>query len=226
MRLEVSIDDGYPLDLYIAQKLSELNVRATFYVPAKNIEGLPTLTQQELRQIAQLGHEIGGHTYNHRYLNNLTDNLAIQEIRSGIEYIQDVTSCEVKNFCLPGGKFPKNIAILDQFSFQKIRTTRNMNFDNMNRIFDPSYQFYPHSKYGIFVNATKQLRVSRLIHASRYCRIRDNNNLPDMSKNPQFLKNKKVIHVWCHSWELEKLGLIDKFLTHIKVLANYENYYT
>lgn len=101
-----------------------------------------------------------------------------------------------------------------------------MNFDNMNRIFDPSYQYYPHSKYGIFVNATKQLRVSRLINASRYCRIRDNNNLPDMSKNPQFLKNKKVMHVWCHSWELEKLGLIDKFLTHIKVLAQYENYST
>lgn len=226
LQIEVSIDDGYPCDLYIAQMLYELDLSATFYVPAKNIEGLPTLARHELRQIFQLGHEIGGHTYNHRYLNTLTDIEAIEEIRTGIDYIQDVTSAKVTKFCLPGGKLPKNISVFENFAFEKIRTTKNMNFNSMGTFFDPSYQYYPHKSPVIIANAVKQFRFSRLKRAVQYCRIRGKNNLPNISNNINFYKNKEIVHIWCHSWELEKLGLIDHFLDHMKMLVKNENSYT
>ena len=220
MRVEVSVDDGYPLDLDLAYRLIDIGITATFYAPAKNIEGLPTLSVMDLSKISRMGHEIGGHTYNHRYLDKLVDEEAHAEIAFGIEYIQDVTSTPVTKFCLPGGKFPKNMKIFDEFSFHLVRTTRNMNFEHIEWLFDPSYQYYPHNNLGLISNAVKQLRYNRIAPVSKFLRCRNVDRLPDARLVLNQFSKSNFVHVWCHSWELERLNLFDRFIKHLVELKD------
>ena len=46
-----SWDDGYPADLRVAELLAKHGVAGTFYVPNRNLEGRPVLSEQEIRRI-------------------------------------------------------------------------------------------------------------------------------------------------------------------------------
>ena len=220
MKLELSVDDGYPLDLKLAHELRKIDVTATFYSPAKNIEGLSTLSTNEIRTLHDLGHEIGGHTYNHRYLHTLADNTALDEIRSGLNYLEDIISQKVTKFCLPGGKFPRNMNIFDGLGISHIRTTRNMNFSENGRIADPSYQYYPHRKLNILANSFKQKRFDRIKNSFGFCHTLNSAFLPVATEIKKVFGHNQVIHVWCHSWELERYNLVDAYLDHVKRLKS------
>jgi len=40
----LSVDDGHPLDLRIADRLVRHGLRASFYLPIRNAEGAPVMT--------------------------------------------------------------------------------------------------------------------------------------------------------------------------------------
>ena len=88
--LLVSIDDGYPVDLILAESLARLDIRATFFIPRKNCEGLKVLRPSEIKEINAMGHEIGSHTFNHRYLDALPMPEAKVEILDGRKYLEDI----------------------------------------------------------------------------------------------------------------------------------------
>jgi peptidoglycan/xylan/chitin deacetylase (PgdA/CDA1 family) len=57
----LSIDDGHPLDLKIAELLKRYDIPATFYIPLHNSEGHPVLQTSALCELAK-HFEIGSHT--------------------------------------------------------------------------------------------------------------------------------------------------------------------
>lgn len=61
-----SWDDGHPLDLKLAELLSEYDIPASFYIPIYNTKE-KCLNDQQIKEIAQ-GFDIGGHTYHHVHL--------------------------------------------------------------------------------------------------------------------------------------------------------------
>ena len=63
--------------------LNEYNVKATFFLLGKNIPGRETI----VRQIAEQGHEIGSHGYDHLHYWKISPVRALLDIRRGWEAI-------------------------------------------------------------------------------------------------------------------------------------------
>lgn len=80
--------DGHPLDLRLANLLSQHGFAATFYVPVRNPggrctpEGLTVMSPAELRTLGQ-SFEIGSHSLEHAFLMELDDAAARRQIAEG-----------------------------------------------------------------------------------------------------------------------------------------------
>ena len=48
-----SIDDGHPLDFKTAELLDKHGLKATFYVPIKNREGMQVMPREDLRTLSR-----------------------------------------------------------------------------------------------------------------------------------------------------------------------------
>ena len=85
----LTFDDG-PNPPYTEKLLSILekhSVKATFFMPAKNIENFPQLA----KKIIDEGHVVGSHSYSHRFSNNLRSLYFESEITKAQDVIKKVT---------------------------------------------------------------------------------------------------------------------------------------
>lgn len=119
--MTISVDDGHPLDLRVADLLSKYDLAATFYAPARNPEQ-PVLSAGQLRDLSKR-FELGGHGMNHLPLNTMTDAEAWAEISDGKKWLEDVLGQSVVSFCYPRGKFgPRVASMVKKAGFLGART--------------------------------------------------------------------------------------------------------
>lgn len=88
-KVALTFDDG-PHPVYTPQLLeglAERNVKATFFLLGKNIEG----QEDVVKRINEEGHLIGNHSYSHVRLTSLRDSKACEEITKTSELIFDIT---------------------------------------------------------------------------------------------------------------------------------------
>ena len=81
----LTFDDG-PHPVYTEELLDGLKKRkvmATFFLIGNNIEG----NEEIVKRMAEEGHLIGSHTYNHVQLNKLSESKAKEEILKGCNKI-------------------------------------------------------------------------------------------------------------------------------------------
>ncbi len=219
MRFTISVDDGHPLDLRLAELLEYHGMQATFYLPVTNREGPSVLSGSGIRALARR-FEIGSHTLSHRFLGRLDDRTAWREIIEGKRALEDTLGLPVQGFCYPGGQYRQvHLRQVRAAGFLFARTTQNLRTDTGA---DPlrvptSAQFYPHPRAVWLRNFVSQrdwqhrvpglravLReagwMNRLIHLFALARLRSG-----------------VFHLWLHSIDLEHHGLwdaLDRFLAH------------
>lgn len=97
----LTIDDGpHPLitSLFL-ETLREYRTRATFFVVGEKVEECPEL----LRRIAEDGHELGNHTYNHPRLGQVSPVEALTQIRACGEVVGRVCGARMHLLRPPGG---------------------------------------------------------------------------------------------------------------------------
>jgi len=84
--IALTFDDGPnpPYTDKLLEILARHNVKATFFMPAKNIEKFPGL----VREIYAAGHIIGSHSYAHKFSNNYKSLTFEEEINKGEEVIK------------------------------------------------------------------------------------------------------------------------------------------
>lgn len=84
----ITFDDG-PNPIYTPQMLeifSEAGGKATFFMIGEQISAAPALVQK----VAELGHEIGNHTYTHPWLSELSREDCLEEIERTERLIEDL----------------------------------------------------------------------------------------------------------------------------------------
>lgn len=101
--LTMSVDDGHPQDLRMAEMLCKFNIKATFYIPIKNPER-QLMEDSEIRAISE-HFEIGGHTYNHTALDRIPRTMMEKEVVDGKDSMEQLLGKQVISFCYPRGKF-------------------------------------------------------------------------------------------------------------------------
>ena len=201
-----SWDDGHPADLRLAEELASRGLKGTFYL-ARECEGLPRLTPAAMKQLASLpGVEIGAHTLTHPDLRQLSDREMLAEIAGSKSWLEDLLGRDVSAFCYPRGLHNRRaVEQVRAAGFRSARTAKGGTTRPPASPFDyaTTLQLYPHPRHIQLRHALKERHWPGLWEQLR---------LPSWSKEPAALMSafharggdSGVLHLWGHSWEIER----------------------
>lgn len=216
-----SWDDGHPLDTRLAELLQRHGCKATFFVPSANREGLPVLSDAQIRLLAANGFEIGSHTLDHCYLTSVDAKTAQEQIAMGKMRLEAALGEAVEGFCYPGGKFrAEHCEMVRKAGFTYARTTVNLHGEvNPDPFAMPvSIQCYPHSaavylrNFALYGSWGRRIRMLPAALSAKNLSSRLKNTLDAVCMRGG------VFHLWGHSWELDRIdgwSVLDDFLSYV-----------
>lgn len=207
-----SWDDGHPLDLRLAELLGSHGLRGTFYVPGR-YDGGPVMEADEIRALHRMGMEIGSHTMNHLVLTKLREDQVLQELSDSKKWLEDLLGEPVVSFCYPKGKFNRMVrAQVVKAGYLLARTTVAFRIECPSNpwLMPTSFQFYPHRRAIHIRHAVREGNLKGLKDWKRLWGMETNliRLAERMSENVAAAGG--VLHIWGHSWELEKFNLWDR----------------
>jgi peptidoglycan/xylan/chitin deacetylase (PgdA/CDA1 family) len=227
--LTCSFDDGHVADLRLAELLAKFNVRATLYIPRSCDMFSDSLTEKEIRTLAELI-EIGGHTMNHPILTRISYKQARSEIFDCKAWLEDVTGKAVYTFCPPTGRFNKeHIALQREAGFTSMRTVEMLSHSlhTIRKIRDfvilpTTCQVYNHSNVSYLKNNMKRMKFVNCLSVWKLF----DSNWEAMSRNyinylyaiSRTQKEDYYFHLWGHSWEISRYSLwnsLERFLNSL-----------
>jgi len=128
MQFLTSWDDGYALDLRIAEMLERSNLTGTFYVCPRPQHGATLLNEQEIRALAKR-HVIGAHALTHPHLTQIEPEKANEEITGSKSWIENITGKPCQMFCYPYGDVNEAVRdVVMKAGFTGARTTEDFRF--------------------------------------------------------------------------------------------------
>jgi peptidoglycan-N-acetylglucosamine deacetylase len=202
--LTISVDDGFPLDMRVAELLGRHGLRATFYVPASNPEH-EVMTREQVRELSRW-FEIGGHTYHHTPLASLPDDQARTEIVDGKRWLEDVIGQPARAFCYPQGKFTsRTVELVKEAGFIGGRTCF-FNRSDMPR--DPyrcgvSTHAYDHSALIQVRHALLEANFKGAMDFFRVHAAAQDWELHFQRAVAAVERQGGVAHLYFHSWEID-----------------------
>jgi peptidoglycan/xylan/chitin deacetylase (PgdA/CDA1 family) len=102
----LTFDDGFKSNLYIAEELAKRNLKGTFFIiKDQSLSSPKYLNKQEIKEVDQLGMEIGSHSCTHRHMNRLKKAVMIQELRESKIFLEDLLGKPIYSMAYPGGHF-------------------------------------------------------------------------------------------------------------------------
>jgi peptidoglycan/xylan/chitin deacetylase (PgdA/CDA1 family) len=100
----LTFDDGTADHAEVAEELAQRGIAAIFFVSAGRHGGGRYLTRAGVRRLAQMGHVVGCHGFDHRRLDGeMTEADIRREIGDSKRLLEDVAGARVEYFAPPGG---------------------------------------------------------------------------------------------------------------------------
>jgi len=107
----LTLDDGCETDLlFVAPLLHELGFSATCYATVGFLDTRGYLSRKQLRELSDVGVEVGSHSMTHPYLSDLKTDELIYEISASKQSLEQITGREVRHFSCPGGRWDLRVA--------------------------------------------------------------------------------------------------------------------
>ena len=215
-----SIDDGHPLDFKTAELLDKHGLKATFYVPIKNREGMQVMPREDLRALSRR-FEIGSHTYDHCYLRDLDVRRTYYQIAEGKFQLEDILGLEVAGFCYPGGKYRrKDIELVKACGFRYARTTANLFLDAGRTRFEmpTTLQFYPHRREVYIRNFIRSGHWIKRAGPLWFALMHEDWSRRLHALFDHVCEHGGVFHLWGHSKQIEELKAwpqLDAFFSYV-----------
>lgn len=229
MLFTTSWDDGYALDMKVAELLSKYGCTGTFYVSPKDQHMQNLMTQDQMRSITER-HEIGAHSMNHPWLTRVSIEDAQKEITESKRWVEEMAAKPCVMFCYPYGDFNPAIAsMVRDAGYIGARTTRGLQFASSDPFaLDVSLQLYPFpwrpfcsrwwhplDPMGPLRAKCKQLRHIGIPLSAMTSWLKLATTLFDWA----LATNQPFFHLWGHSHEIEKHEMwddLDRFLDHVQ----------
>jgi len=218
--ITTSWDDGFALDIRIAELLEKYKLGGTFYVPINNPQR-DVMNSEMLVEISKK-HEIGGHTVNHTFLNTVDQVTAQYEVSTGKAMLEEKLGKSINAFCYPGGKYSqRDIQLVKDAGFLFGRTTKLLHttIDPSQQLMHTGMQAYNHSSMVLVRHCMKNLYLSPILDYSLFYKENKNFRILAESLLKRLFKYGGVFHLWGHSWEIEKYGLWTELEEVMKILA-------
>lgn len=220
--ITTSWDDGQKEDLRLLKLLNKYGIKATFYVPF-NFKNRATLNKKNIKYLMDNGAEIGGHTINHIPLAQLSEEHILKEIIDGKKKLEYLIGKKITSFSYPNGKFNyKIIDLVKKAGYKLARTTvafnTSLNFDPFS--LPVSLQFFTHNRLTNIKHAFKEGNIHGLINYLTKYKITNDLFLLNQLVLKEILKNGGIMHIWGHSWEIEKYSLWGLLEKTLKLISN------
>ena len=107
---EFSFDDGYKLDLKVAEVLNRYGLKGTFYVVLDWVGTKNFLTWDDIKELDGQGHKIGSHTISHPPdLKLLYEEQLHYEIQNSKDLLETALGHSVTSFCYPRGRADERV---------------------------------------------------------------------------------------------------------------------
>jgi peptidoglycan/xylan/chitin deacetylase (PgdA/CDA1 family) len=122
----LTFDDGCETDLIAAAPaLSESSFHATFYVVVGFLGRRGYLSRLQLKELCNLGFEIGCHSRTHAYLSNLDGARLREEIAVAKTELEQILGRSVEHFSCPFGRWsPQAAQAASEAGFRSMATSR------------------------------------------------------------------------------------------------------
>jgi peptidoglycan/xylan/chitin deacetylase (PgdA/CDA1 family) len=124
----ITFDDGSETDLLCgAPVLKEAGFGATFYVTVNWVGKPGYLSSGQLRELCDLGFEVGCHSATHPYLTDIDDRQLHEETAGAKNVLQQITGRAVNHFSCPGGRWDARVLkAVKTAQFHSMATSRTM----------------------------------------------------------------------------------------------------
>jgi len=223
-----SWDDGYVLDLRIADLLDRYGLKGTFYVCPHKQHAAEMLSATQIKNLSTR-HRIGAHTITHPRLTEIPSDAASREIRASKEWIEEITGMACVTFCYPYGATNESVRdIVKNAGFSDARTTQDLRFASSDPLLQPvSLQIIP---FPLRISTRPLWKVLDPLAPlrSRYRRLRTMGvphaamtswlSLATYLYDYALTKQQPFFHLYGHSREVEKYrmwGDLELFLRHV-----------
>lgn len=103
-----SFDDGYPLDLRVAERLASRGLRGTFYVAWSRASG-PEIARGDVRRLRAMGMEIGSHAFSGRVLTSRPRSEVIEDLTGSRKALEDLLGEPVTALSYPEGRVTRMV---------------------------------------------------------------------------------------------------------------------
>jgi len=131
MIVSLTFDDGYGRHFEIAKVLYGLDVRASFYVITglQKYCGKNTLIKEPklLKEMHDMGHEIGSHTHTHRNLTLIDDGSVERECRISANVLEEVLGERPMGLAYPYGAHDERVIRIVSEYYRYARTMGELN---------------------------------------------------------------------------------------------------
>ena len=221
--ITTSWDDGHPLDFRIAELLVKYGLQGTFYIPKQNPEN-EVMIESRIRELS-MQFEIGGHTMNHISANQVSAQKWDEEVNRCYAWLTELTGKQPVCFCFPRGIYTDAASeTVFNAGFKLARTTELMNISKPTslKVVPTTIQIYDHSRLTYFKHLVKRRRFANLFLWMRNSSEKELDKLTDKYVK-QIVADRGYLHLWGHSWEIEKFGLWTKLENVFKRISGLEN---
>jgi peptidoglycan/xylan/chitin deacetylase (PgdA/CDA1 family) len=202
----ISVDDGHPTDFRMGDLLDELELKATFYIPATDDRlHLPVLSNGEIRELSTR-FEVGSHTYHHVALTEIPSSEARREVIDGKAWLEDVIGRPVAAFSYPRGKFNGHAArLVEAAGFLGARTCMLNILDTPRTPFTwgVSTQAFSHSPFVQVRHAALERNWKGLSNLVRVFKFEVDWEAHFRKALQHVARHGGVAHLSLHAWEIE-----------------------
>ena len=125
MYIALTFDDGFKEQLHIARYLARRGIKATFFIITglNSHMGRELLKPGEIREIYELGHEIGSHTVTHIDMTYTDRDTMYRELTKSKETLEDIINDTVYSFAYPFGPHSDEAASIARSIYSVVRGT-------------------------------------------------------------------------------------------------------
>lgn len=106
----ITFDDGYSSMYSLVYRLfKESEMKGVFYVYPKKFGSWNSLTEEEIKEMAANGMEIGSHSMSHLNMHKMGEKQLKYEVGESKRILEDITGKPVESFCYPAGRLSESL---------------------------------------------------------------------------------------------------------------------
>jgi len=122
----ITFDDGCETDLSVAAPVfRSMNFGGTFYITVGFLGRRGYMIPSQVRELSELGFDIGCHSMTHPYLSDLEEAALHREIAESKARLEEMTGRPVLHFSCPGGRWsPKVADVARAAGYRSVATSR------------------------------------------------------------------------------------------------------